>query len=252
MAANAAAMKNQPPIYVINMAKDVARMHSMTSQLEAQGLRFERVEAVVGRELTAEMRKAVYSDFWFRIFHGRSATNNELGCTLSHRKIWQIMLDRGEEAAVIFEDDALIGADFGSHLSAYNNATGQFDMVQFFAFRQPSRVDDVENENFKVGRFGGSHASAVAYMLRKSGADKMLRQKRALINADKWVWASALFGLRCCCIVPFPVGLHEDLSAVSTITAQQVVDRRNPIWYRFLLLPLLKICRKAVLVLRGC
>jgi glycosyl transferase, family 25 len=242
----------QPPIYVINMAKDVARMHSMAEQLSAQGLEFERVEAVVGRELTSEKRSSVYSDFWFRIFHGRSATNNELGCTLSHRKIWQIMLDRGEDAAVIFEDDALIRADFGSQLSAYNKATGQFDMVQFFAFRQPSRVDNVENENFKVGQFGGSHASAVAYLLRNSGAVKMLRQKRVLINADKWVWASALFGLRCCCIMPFPVGLHEDLSAVSTIATQHEIDRRNPIWYRVLFLPLLKICRKAMLVLRGC
>ena len=99
-------MESQPPIYVINMAKDTARMASMAQQLAAQGLAYERVEAVVGRELDAEQKRDSFSPFWYGLLQGRAVTNAELGCSLSHRKVWQMMIDRAQNWVVIFEDDA--------------------------------------------------------------------------------------------------------------------------------------------------
>jgi GR25 family glycosyltransferase involved in LPS biosynthesis len=240
-------MSTQPPIYVINLAKDTARMASMAAQLSAQGLVFERVEAVVGTDITAVQRRAVYSGFWFRVFHGRNATSNELGCTLSHRKAWQLMLDRGQDWAVFFEDDVLFAETFSSELFSIELATRDYDMVQFHSFETPEYfVEQCEAISFKIGLYRGSHASAAAYILRSAGAQKMLKGGRVWINADKWVWATALYGLTCCAIYPFLISPREELSMTSSIG----LGRKNSFIYRWTLLPILRVVRLAIIKLR--
>jgi glycosyl transferase, family 25 len=249
--ANACAMHYQPPIYVINMAKDTARMASMAAQLGAQGLAFERVEAVAGRELSAEQRKAHYSDFWFRLLHGRTATPNELGCTLSHHKAWKLMQDRGQEWAVFFEDDAALAPDFAARLKEFEAATRNFDGVQFHSFRVPDiNVSAHDSYAFRVLRFSGPNASAIAYALRTSGVQTLLKHDRVMMNADKWVWARALWGLKMCAIYPFPVTPHEAHSAVSTIGNAQLGSRANSGLWRVAVLPFLRVVRYAMLKLR--
>ncbi len=227
-------------------------MASMAQQLAAQGLAFERVEAVVGRELTLEQWRALYSPVWFFLLHGRRATPNELGCTLSHRKAWQIMLERGQEWAVFFEDDAELSRDFGTQLDRYNMATKDFELVQFHSFRIPDvKIEGGQHEQFEVKKFSGTNASAVAYILRLSGARKLLKNSRAKMNADKWVWARALFGLKSCAIYPFPVRPHGELSALSTIGNSQWGSRSNYFLWRVLALPPLRLARVILLKMRN-
>jgi glycosyl transferase, family 25 len=241
-------MSGQPPIYVINMARDVARWQSMAAQIAELGLTCERVEAVDGRLLSAEQRKAVYSDFWFRLFHGRSASGGEIGCALSHRKIYALMIERGQEWVVILEDDALLSADFARDLAAYESETREFDVAQFYAFRLPDRfVHEASAGNFEVSRFSGPHGSTAAYGLRLSGAVKLLSQQKLKVAADKWAWLAAIAGVTCCGIVPYPVSLHETLSATSTISN----GRKKTLLWRMLVLPILRVVLRSVLVIRG-
>lgn len=226
-------------------------MASMATQLTAQGLEFERVEAVVGRELTAEQRKDQYSDFWFRIFHGRSATPNELGCTLSHRKAWQIMLNRKQDWAIFFEDDASIDPRFANSLSEFKDATVGYDAVQFHSFRLPDiNTSVLSGRLFSVMKFSGPNASAIAYGLRTSGVQKLLRHRRVMMNADKWVWARALWGLKLCAIYPFPVLPHSTHSALSTIGNSNWGSRTSSLVWRVAFLPILRAVRTAALKLR--
>ena len=227
-------------------------MASMAQQLAAQGLAFERVGAVVGRELTLEQWRALYSPVWFFLLHGRRATPNELGCTLSHRKAWQIMLERGQEWAVFFEDDADLSPDFGKQLDRYNAATKDFELVQFHSFRIPDvKIAGGQYGQFEVRKFGGTHASAVGYILRIKGAQKLLNDPRVKMNADKWVWARALLGLKSCAIYPFPVWPHQHLSAMSTIGNAQWASRSNYFLWRLLVLPVLRLVRIVLLKMRN-
>jgi glycosyl transferase, family 25 len=251
-AAIASPMKHQPPIYVINMAKDVARMVSMQQQLQAQGLSFERVEAVVGRELTVEQKKASFSSFWYGLLQGRAATNNEIGCTLSHRKIWQLMIDRGDQWAVIFEDDALLLPQFSGQLLAIEKETQYFDMMHLFAFREPNIFHHKSSDGlFDVMKYSGPHGSTAAYALRLVGAKKLMTMKRVWTAPDKWTWLSAITGLKCCGISPYPVLLEEELAAVSTIASAQGVARRNNRLWLIFVLPILRLLRKSIMEVRG-
>jgi glycosyl transferase, family 25 len=239
-----------PPIYVINMARDTARMDSMAKQLSAQGLAFERVEAVVGRELTAEQWRANFSPFWYGLLQGRKITNAELGCSLSHRKIWQMMIDRGQDWAVIFEDDAELRPQFSKQLSAIEHATRDFDMMHLYAFREPDiRHRESNDSAFKVMRYSGPHGSTAAYALRLSGARKLMRIGRVWTAPDKWTWLSAVTGLKCCGIMPYPVKLEEQHSVVSTISG--AAERKNNRLWLIAVLPVLRVIRFSISKVRG-
>jgi glycosyl transferase, family 25 len=232
------------------MAKDTARMASMAQQLSAQGLAFERVEAVVGRELTAEQKRASFSPFWYGLLQGRQITDAELGCSLSHRKIWQMMIDRGQDWAVIFEDDAELLPQFAVQLSTIENETHDFDMVHLYAFREPDILHHGTIDSaFKVMRYSGPHGSTAAYAMRLSGAKKLMSIGKVWTAPDKWTWLSAVTGLRCCGISPYPVKLEEQLSVVSTIS--NVADRKNNRLWLIAVLPVLRLVRFSIAKLRG-
>jgi glycosyl transferase, family 25 len=249
---NVLAMTGQPPIYVINMQSDKARWHSVSQQIAALGLVCERVEAVDGRLLSVEQRKAVYADWWFCLFHGRRASGGEIGCALSHRKIYKMMIERGQGWAIILEDDVFLDVAFAAGLAAFESETRDFDVVQFYAFCKPRLLHHASSDGQRrVMTFAGPHGSTAAYGLRLSGARKLLAQPKIKVAADKWSWLAAMTGLACCGIDPFPVRLDDALSGVSTISAGPASQRtKNPLWL-FTVLPLLRLVRFGMLWARG-
>lgn len=70
---------NKIPKFVINLERRSDRLDLVTKEFEYMGWEFERFNAV--------------------------DTNSYLGCAYSHQQIAQIILDRGYEFAMVFEDD---------------------------------------------------------------------------------------------------------------------------------------------------
>ena len=241
-------MTNHPPIYVINMAQDTQRLASIAAALSAQGLAFERVDGVVGRELSDERKRLSYSPFWYGLLMGRQPSDAELGCNLSHRLVWKMMLDCGQDWAIIFEDDAKPAAEFSKNLEMFEAATRNYDLVHFFSLKQPD-VDkiDLPGTPFRLMTYSGANPTATAYGLRASGARKLLKCSRIIFTNDKWVWARALLGLKCVAVFPFPVGMHAALSGQSTIGAGK---RQGHIFWRISVLPILRVVRSVILKFR--
>lgn len=93
-----------PKIYLINLARSPDRLGFMERQLTRMGLAFERIEAVDGKDLTAELisKLAVPErvEEWKFLL-----TPNAIGCALAHRSAYQMFLKDGGETAIIMEDD---------------------------------------------------------------------------------------------------------------------------------------------------
>ncbi len=252
-------MINQTPIYVINMAKDVERMRSMSTQLSSFGLDFERVEAVDGRALSLADKKQLYSDFWYRLFHGRSASNGEIGVSLSHREVYKKMVAESVSVAMIFEDDIELMPQFAEQLTEIESTTRDFDMVQLFSFRQPEReLRAVPSGLFEIWTFKNLHASSAAYLLRMGGARKLLSIPKVRVLSDRWCWMSAMSGLKCCAISPFPIALDERLSSNSSVfrvgqesSKQSKSNMLGKRFWRVLVLPWLNFIKIMILRLRG-
>ena len=93
-----------PLIYVINLDRDAERMASIRANLETLGLPFERLPAVVGKEVP-DWEKLV--DLPAYAWRNRLDTPRagEVGCYLSHLKAMETFLRTDAPWCVILEDD---------------------------------------------------------------------------------------------------------------------------------------------------
>ncbi len=97
-------------IFVINLDKDKERMASIDSQLSQLKIDYERISGVYAKELPQIELNKFYNRFRWWCAVGRPIVPAEIGCALSHRKIYEMM--KSDEAVCILEDDIIIEKDF--------------------------------------------------------------------------------------------------------------------------------------------
>jgi glycosyl transferase family 25 len=115
-----------PPIFVLNLDRSVDRWKLASEQMSLAGLTVERLPAVDGRQLSKEE---------LRNKSTRIATylqpRGVIGCYLSHRKFWQLVVDRNLDAAIIFEDDVKLVSNFKNMLIGHLESLGdeEYDVI---------------------------------------------------------------------------------------------------------------------------
>lgn len=109
----------QIPIYVIGLPWACQRKKRMTAQLDKNAISYEMVDAVDGNFLSAYERLRHKMHLTSK-FKSRLLTNGEQGAVLSHHKVYEMILKRKDEHAVILEDDAIINEDLKSLLDNIN------------------------------------------------------------------------------------------------------------------------------------
>lgn len=98
--------------FYINLDRSPARRDFMEREAAAVGLALERVEGVDGRELPEEEYLRLCPEV-----NGARIGRGELGCFLSHRRVWEIVAAGSDPYAVIFEDDVHIARSAGALLA---------------------------------------------------------------------------------------------------------------------------------------
>jgi glycosyl transferase, family 25 len=199
-------------ILLINLARAVDRRIRMERQFAALGLAFERLEAIDGRQLTAQDR-ALVDDNRRRRITRYPLSDNEIGCWLSHRRALQDVAASGDGMAAIVEDDAELSPDFPRVLEAIGRGAPDFDFIflhrnmkkgETFVPSRPLLAD------LRLGRVGPAHMRATGYVVSAAGARRFLAYApRAAHAVDKEIhryWANGLdlYGLE------RPVVFHAD------------------------------------------
>ena len=111
------AARKLPKAVVINLPKHEARYEGAKRELNAAGVRFERMDAVEGRRLSPAEKRANVTALARALI-----TPGMTGCFLSHRRCWErcVALDQD---LLVFEDDIMLEADFARraarHTAAY-------------------------------------------------------------------------------------------------------------------------------------
>jgi GR25 family glycosyltransferase involved in LPS biosynthesis len=120
------------PAFYINLASRPDRREHMQSELARAGIAAERVEAVT----PADLPPALLAEVTGRDHRRLAAT--ELACSFSHRRIWQLMLKRRINMALILEDDALLSTTLSAALADQAFLAAGFDAIQLET--HPSRA----------------------------------------------------------------------------------------------------------------
>ncbi|MCD8267264.1 MAG: glycosyltransferase family 25 protein [Parabacteroides sp.] len=92
--------------YIINLKRSVNRKNFIWGETDKYPfLNRELIEAIDGRLLSEEELNMQFDRKHFENIYARSPFPGEIGCTLSHLKCYQKLLDSDEAVALILEDD---------------------------------------------------------------------------------------------------------------------------------------------------
>jgi glycosyl transferase, family 25 len=212
------------PIFVINLARDAQRRQHMSTLLAAHDLSAEFVPAVDGRTLSEAERAAYDPDRALRVY-GVAMLDAEIGCYLSHYRLYERIVRERMEAALILEDDLEISPDLPIILQDLLACAGsEWLVVRLESLRD--RVCKPTSAKFlgtRVADLSGgaglyrlkTHVlGAGAYLIRYEGAMRMLEYGRRIFmpidhTMDRF-WENGILPY---VVRPFPVRQRTDFES---------------------------------------
>lgn len=168
----------QVPVYYINLASRPDRRAFMEEQFNRLGIVAHRVEAVRIDEVPPELIAFHEGpDCLWRSNPG------DLACGLSHERTWNIILEAGHKAALVFEDDAVLTPSVVDFLSDGLLDRLGADLVKLETFRIPIQIGStaVTVGATELRELCSSQMGAAAYLVSRKGieislASPMLRE----------------------------------------------------------------------------
>ncbi|MBW3095709.1 glycosyltransferase family 25 protein [Pseudohoeflea coraliihabitans] len=118
--------------YIIHLRNSVNRQQNVRHLQNCLPGPTHIVDAVAGAQLNQDDIDAVYQRSRFWLPYPFRLSRAEIACFLSHRKAWRAIVESGDEAAIIVEDDAQIDTDrFPEALRLVETFIGPRDIVRF-------------------------------------------------------------------------------------------------------------------------
>lgn len=200
---------DQLRIIVISLTTASARRRLMSAQLEWPGMPlFEILPAVDGRSLTPEQLGALYDEA-AAMRHQRPLTPPEIGCAASHLQAYRRILENDLPAALVLEDDALLGHQFlkliGPLLATLDPARAQIVLLshvgRYYGWRS-RRLGKLHRLVRPYSAYG-----AHAYLITQTAAREMLAALPPIHTvADDWHYIQRLGRIELHAVVPYLVG----------------------------------------------
>jgi glycosyl transferase family 25 len=206
-------------IFVVNLDKSTQRLAKMSKRLEQLDLPFTRVSAVYGASLTNDELNRHYSSALNKRVYRRPLAAAEIGCYLSHRNIWQTIVDDNLSMALILEDDAELGAQLPAALSAIENLGRPWDVIKLYEpqIKKPLARSIPLNQDFSLCQYKKIPSTSTGYMVSLAGASKLLGAREMFgrpVDDDiqfYWEYSGEVYGVK-----PYPIFI-ADSSLESTI-----------------------------------
>lgn len=122
--------------FIIHLSRAIERKSQVEALIDALSFKTEIIPACDGREIVSSTLRHSYSERLHKPHYPFKLNNNEIACFLSHRKAWQAIVDRGLDAALIFEDDIGVTDQFNHALKVAITHCRPGTMIRF-----PVRAD---------------------------------------------------------------------------------------------------------------
>ncbi|MDR1533706.1 MAG: glycosyltransferase family 25 protein [Planctomycetota bacterium] len=213
-------------IYVINLPQSRERRENILRECARFDLEPEIFPAVDGRGLSSDrLRELVYRP------EVNPLTPGEIGCALSHRKIYEKMRDENIPFAFILEDDSILRLDPRPLLAGIAARPPNRSEVYLLTHRnnlyvKSGRAEEIAGVRmFKILNCHGTYG----YVLSRTAANNLLAFQTPIRTAsDLW----KLFQLHGLCMVAAScreyVGLNERLGEESDIAGRlENIPRMN-------------------------
>ncbi len=212
-------MGDVPAVFVINMVKDTERRAAMEARLDTLQLPYAFFPAVDGRA-AGGVNSPFYDGPRRRRVFGRDMLPGEIGCLLSHRTIFEKMVEDNIPCAVVLEDDVVFEKDFPDVLRALLSTPVKWDVIRFLGsakiYKRGCRKIAPLTGRYWLARLPTAPGGAHGYLMTRHAAQVMLKHMR-----KNWLPIDTLQGraweTKLETLVVHPAPLWPDNEAGSTI-----------------------------------
>lgn len=221
--------------YIINLDRATERMAHMQSEIERVGIPYTRIEAVYGPDLPEPIEE--FDEKRFNILTGKHKNPREVGCFLSHIKVFQAFLASNEPYALVLEDDVKLPDGFKQLLHQAIEQQQHWDLLRLSSSRDGAFI--------KIAQLDSNHQLAYntkvlkntgAYLISRHGAERCLSQLLPMcLPYDVALDRDWDIGIKSACITPFPVQL-EDFPTQIIHKAKRIRRYRSTTFHLFHLL----------------
>ncbi|WP_237273641.1 glycosyltransferase family 25 protein [Sulfitobacter sp. M22] len=161
-------------VFYINLDRVPHRREFMSLELQKIKLgkvnRFPAVDAKVPGSLSEARFRSGISDRW-------ALPKSAIACFESHRAVWQMIVDKGLDAALILEDDVVLSHELTAILSKLNASPQKIDVVKMDFTDGNVCLGPVSDINgVQVRTLSKCAPSAGAYFVTKSGVERLLSE----------------------------------------------------------------------------
>jgi glycosyl transferase family 25 len=201
--------------FVINLERSIDRKIILEERAKKVGLNIEFIKAVDGRELSEAEVKLHTRPLNYAFLRG------EVGCALSHQKIYKKIIDDNIPYALILEDDITLPEDIVNILNSLQVKNDKPYIILLSRvnkyIKAPIKNIDRKHALHKTQQATTAHA----YIINEKAAQKMLEFMYPVwMVADKWDFLEDHSIAHIDCVVPAPILLNEHANA-STINNQK-------------------------------
>lgn len=220
--------------FIINLPRDVERREFIIDDMEKCNLNFSIIEAVDGSLLSVDDVEKYYNEKKSIELFNIKLSLGEIGCALSHIRIYQKMVTDDISSAVIMEDDiCIIDSKIEGVLKNLENTyPADYPVVVLLNYvkRYVSNKDDIIIDEKYALHDSYRGVSASGYFITKAAA-RILAENifPVYVVADKWEYfQEKFFPIKV--LVPNCIGLSDE-SLSSTIDL--FGDRKKKIKIKF-------------------
>ncbi|PPE03520.1 glycosyltransferase family 25 protein [Holospora curviuscula] len=211
-------------VFIINLDQDVNRYRSIVPLVTQLNFPYQRVSGILGSTLS----KAFFNNFvdkkiYKLAFNGANPGAGEVGCFLSHVKVWTLFLNSNAQFALILEDDAKFNPIFlGPMIRELIKNKNSWDICSLFLPTTPLKTVLISDLLFshKLVRFLTETTGAVGLLLNRKAAKALLsKAEKYTLPVDHYIQRTWEFDtpLQFTGVVP---GLISEMGHPSSIEQQ--------------------------------
>ena len=176
-------------IFIINLERRKDKLDRIKERIKKiqNNEDIEIIKAVDGNNINTEylsVNKYKVNSKWRDNNNKRPIKLGEIGCSLSHYKIWKRIVEEKIKFGIILEDDAVFSDDYNEKI---NEITKNIEYDMLYLGRKVFNKNEEEvNENMVISNFS---YWTIGYVLTNNGAKKLLNSnfEKNLIPVDEFL-----------------------------------------------------------------
>lgn len=191
-------------VKVVSMKGSSARRESFEKLAEAADLNWEFFDARTQAE-----EPLSYSESLSRRRFGRPLSKGEVGCYVSHYKLWEELLTSPADQMIVLEDDVIVDWNALKAIAEFDCGVAGIDVLRLFAthpFRFVPAMYRFLSEHHHIVRSKGFAFGTQGYLVTRRGAEAFLAGGTTIYEPVDWrisrYWD---YRLPCYVIFPFPI-----------------------------------------------